>query len=195
MRINPANIISIARAGTAFWVVFLLIEVQTYPAALLAVALVSIAVLFDALDGVIARAFACESKIGEACDICADHILANLLWIGLAQLGCVSVWVPILTSTRDTLVDCMRLAQLYATHLNFFEQVGETRFRWIVSSRCMRGGYGALKLLSWIACIVSLHHPIDHLLQALVALTLIVCFIRAIPAVAASWRYIIFRPA
>ncbi|MFA6908908.1 MAG: CDP-alcohol phosphatidyltransferase family protein [Patescibacteria group bacterium] len=194
MRINPANAISVLRACFAFWIAYLLLEVRTSPALVIAAAAVLVAILLDAFDGVIARQYGCMSKIGELSDIYADHILANVLWVTLAYLGSVSIWVPLVTTTRDLTVDCMRQVHQCATNQNGFEQVRQTRLHWVVDSRFMRAFYGALKMFSWMACIVSLYYPVGYVLQILVLFTVGICFVRAIPAVAASWRHVIFRP-
>ena len=57
VRINPANLISVFRALLVFVAVYLLVEVGGRNGTLAAASIVAFAVLLDAIDGIVARAF------------------------------------------------------------------------------------------------------------------------------------------
>ena len=192
MRINVANLISITRAVLAFVAAGLLLYGEGKSFALAAASVILIAVLLDALDGRIARRFGYQSKIGELSDLYTDHILANTVWVALSYLGFVSVWVPLITTTRDLIVDWFRQAGLVATGLNGFEQAFESRFKWVVSSREMRALYGVLKVFSWIGVSLASFLPIENQMQAIVWTTVAVCILRALPSISVNWKHIVF---
>lgn len=65
-------------------------------------------VLFDWLDGVVARRRNESTLFGAVFDIAVDRIVEGVLWVALAHLGLVPVWVPIYFITRGHLTDSIR---------------------------------------------------------------------------------------
>ncbi len=55
----------------------------------------------DVFDGLLARRFDSQSKVGQYLDPVADKILLTLLYIGLALGGAVPVWIVVLILARD----------------------------------------------------------------------------------------------
>jgi cardiolipin synthase len=55
----------------------------------------------DILDGGLARRFGSQSKIGQYLDPIADKILLSCIYIGLALVGAMPVWVVIVIFGRD----------------------------------------------------------------------------------------------
>jgi cardiolipin synthase len=55
----------------------------------------------DILDGLLARRFDGQSKVGQYLDPIADKILLTCIYVGLAMGGAVSVWVVVLIFARD----------------------------------------------------------------------------------------------
>src|SRR5580693_3529181 len=55
----------------------------------------------DILDGLLARRFGGQSKIGQYFDPIADKILLSCIYIGLAMAGAVPVWIVVLIFARD----------------------------------------------------------------------------------------------
>lgn len=55
----------------------------------------------DIFDGMLARRFGSQSKVGQYFDPIADKILLTSLYIGLALGGAVAVWIVVLILARD----------------------------------------------------------------------------------------------
>jgi cardiolipin synthase len=55
----------------------------------------------DILDGLLARRFGSQSKIGQYLDPIADKILLTCIYIGLALGGAVPLWIVLLIIARD----------------------------------------------------------------------------------------------
>ena len=55
----------------------------------------------DILDGLLARRFDSQSKIGQYLDPVADKILLTSIYIGLALGGAVPLWIVLLIIARD----------------------------------------------------------------------------------------------
>jgi cardiolipin synthase len=55
----------------------------------------------DILDGLLARRFGGQSKIGQYLDPVADKILLTCIYIGLALGGAVPLWIVLLIIARD----------------------------------------------------------------------------------------------
>ena len=63
----------------------------------------------DFLDGHIARSKNIVTDFGKVMDAIADKILVNGVLIILAYEGMISVIVPVVIITRDTIVDCCKM--------------------------------------------------------------------------------------
>lgn len=55
----------------------------------------------DIFDGMLARRFGAQSKVGQYLDPVADKLLLTSLYIGLAAGGAVAVWIVVLILARD----------------------------------------------------------------------------------------------
>jgi cardiolipin synthase len=55
----------------------------------------------DILDGLLARRFGSQSKIGQYLDPIADKILLTSIYVGLALGGAVPLWIVLLIIARD----------------------------------------------------------------------------------------------
>ncbi len=158
--------------------------------------LVAVVFLMDGLDGWVARARNETSVFGSIFDIAADRVVEIVLWLVLADLGAVPVWVPIVFIVRGNIVDAIRYAGISR---------GETAFgmmqrpwaRFLVSGRFLRTVYAILK--SWTFALLLI-------LPALAALapewwqtagatvtaiaigmtwaTVFICILRGVPVVA-----------
>ena len=123
-----------------------------------------------------------RGEVGKLSDLYADHIVANAVWVTLAFLDLVPIWVPLITTTRDLVVDWFRQTGAFCTGLNGFEQVENSRFRWLVSSRWMRASYGGLKLVVWGFALASIFMSLGVVLPLIVWVTVAVCLLRALPS-------------
>jgi len=77
---------------------------------LIAGVLFLIASVTDFLDGYIARSENLVTDFGKVMDAIADKVLVNGVLIILAYQGFISILVPILIITRDTVVDAIKMA-------------------------------------------------------------------------------------
>ena len=119
-----------------------------------------------------------------------------MLWIVLSDLGLIPIWVAIVFIARGAIVDAIRYAAISR---------GETAFgmmrtplaRSLVAGRWMRGGYGAVKAVTfawvlmlqpwpalypaiWVAWSPMLH----SVTTALVLTSVVFCLVRGLPVIA-----------
>jgi CDP-diacylglycerol---glycerol-3-phosphate 3-phosphatidyltransferase len=189
-----ANLITLIRLAGVFVIAAIALYAEA-PWQLLNVPLIIIDVLLDGLDGIIARARHEVSVFGAVFDIAADRVIEFVLWITLAGLGIISVWVPIIIITRGTLVDSLR--KPYSDHGKAPFDIMKTAFgKFLVASRTMRFSFGFLKLLTfswlfflvpattlWPQVIITNYALFDFISNVLVYTTVIVCLARGAPVV------------
>lgn len=189
-----ANLITLIRLLLVF-VISAIALYATTPWQLLNSPLIIINILLDGLDGIIARK-RCESSIfGALFDIATDRIIEITLWLVLAKLNMISVWVAIIFVARGILVDALR-----KPHANS----GKTPFgimqtsigKFLVASRTMRFAYGFFKVatFAWLFFLIPAvqiwpqlanHYQLlcAYLSNILVAITVFICLIRGIPVI------------
>lgn len=189
-----ANLITFVRLMSVFIIgAIALYATPTWQ--LLNTPLIIINILLDGLDGIIARSRNETSVFGAVFDIAADRIIEITLWIILAYLHAVSVWVALLFLTRGILVDSLR-----KTHAN----QGKTPFsimttplgKFLVASRTMRFAYGTTKLVafSWLFFLIPAieiwpHFFISHaylicyISNFLISTAVAICLARGIPII------------
>ena len=97
---NIANILTVARLCLAVPIV-LLVTSGDFP---LAAALFLLAALSDGLDGFIAKRFSGVTPFGTVLDPIADKVLMASLFITLAIMGHLPVWIVVLVLARDVLI-------------------------------------------------------------------------------------------
>lgn len=189
-----ANLITLAR----FVLLFVLVVMAYQPNPWLQLAnmpLLVLVLVLDAVDGYVARKRNESSLFGAIFDIIVDRVVENVLWIVLADLRLVPVWVAIVFITRSLVVDSIRKQGADKGQTPF----GMAASKWakfLVAGRFMRGLYGALKavVFGWIFLL----QPWPKLLQGfwndwqwlfriissgLIYLTVAICIIRSIPVV------------
>ncbi|MDX1594108.1 MAG: CDP-alcohol phosphatidyltransferase family protein [Gammaproteobacteria bacterium] len=138
-----ANLVTTFR----FFLLFVLVALayQDDPYWLLACTpLVILVFILDGVDGWIARRRGESSLFGAIFDIAVDRVVENVLWIVLADLGVVPVWVAILFVTRGILVDSLR-SEGTARGESPFGMMSSRLGRMLVSGRPMRLAYGVVK--------------------------------------------------
>jgi CDP-diacylglycerol--glycerol-3-phosphate 3-phosphatidyltransferase len=149
----------------------------------------------DGVDGYVARKRNETSVFGSIFDIAIDRVVENVLWVVLADLGLVPIWVAIVFITRASIVDSIRYAAISRGETPFgsiHSQIG----RVLVSGRFMRGLYGALKAATfgWVFLLQPLptlfpqswarfSEPALWLAHALIYASVLVCLLRALPVV------------
>jgi CDP-diacylglycerol--glycerol-3-phosphate 3-phosphatidyltransferase len=189
-----ANLIT----GGRFALLFVLV-VLAYRAApawqLFNAPLVLLIIALDAIDGYVARRRGETSTFGAIFDIAVDRVVENVLWVVLADLGLVPIWVAIVFITRGCIVDSIRYAAV-AQGETPFGMMQSRLGRALVAGRWMRGFYGTLKAVTfgwiflaqpwpqfaprlWSHWSESIHAVTTVLVMACVA----VCLARGIPVV------------
>jgi len=147
-----ANTITLARIPLLVIVVLLLflgspaIQVAT-------AALVLILILMDTLDGIVARRRGETGMLGSKLDIAVDRIVELVMWVVYANLGLISVAIPIIVIIRGGLVDTIRSFSLVFGETSF----GMMQTKWgqrLVASGFMRSLYGIAKASAF--CMLAL---------------------------------------
>lgn len=109
---NPSyipNLLTIFRVALILPIVWLLLE----GAYQIAAVLIGVAVLTDGLDGFLAKNFDWRSRFGEITDPIADKSLFIAVFVTLAYLELVPVWLVIAVLIRDAVIVIGGLAYHY----------------------------------------------------------------------------------
>lgn len=158
--------------------------------------LVIIVFIGDAIDGYVARKFCESSQFGAVFDIAIDRVVENVLWLVLADLDLIPVWIAIVFITRGFLVDSIR-SKAGEQGQTPFEMMRSPAGRWLVAGRFMRGFYGAVKgvAFSMVFLIHSLpallpffwerwEQPFKVVTSLMVYLAVVLCVVRGVPVIA-----------
>lgn len=157
--------------------------------------LIALIIGLDGIDGWVARKRGEESVFGATFDIAADRVVENVLWVVLAHLGFIGVWVPLLFIVRGNLVDAIR-SKGAESGTAAFDMMQSPVGRFLVAGKFMRITYAAVKAVTfgWIL----LWQPFPTLTPELwadwnaiidgVSLTLVIvsagmCVLRGLPVV------------
>lgn len=152
-------------------------------------------VALDGVDGWVARRRNETSIFGSIFDVAIDRAVENVLWVVLADLDLVPIWVALTFIIRGTVVDSIRYAAISR---------GETAFgmmrsfwgRFLVAGRFMRGFYGLVKAVTfgwifliqpWPALFPELWSQwgaaADATANLLVYVSVTLCVIRGLPVI------------
>ena len=189
-----ANLITFSRLLLLF--ILLALAYLRHPAAQIVALLLLIAVfIMDGLDGWVARRRGESTLFGSVFDIAADRIVENMLWVVLAHLHRVPIWVPLIFLGRGILVDSIRSIGISRQETPF-GMMKSAIGRFIVAGRFMRNFYGVIKTVAFIWLFLlppmeqlapefwtrwqDLLHVIAY---ALVGASLALCLIRGLPVV------------
>jgi len=157
---------------------------------LLVAPIILIVVLLDAVDGIVARKLKSETQFGAFYDIAADRIVELTVYVVFAQLGYISVLIPLIVMVRGILTGMMRSVGALKKKAPFklkYTKIGN----FLVSSRFMRGGYGGLKVVTFVM-LAYLFYLTNHanpanwfviLVDILVYLSALVCVLRGLPVI------------
>jgi CDP-diacylglycerol---glycerol-3-phosphate 3-phosphatidyltransferase len=176
------------------------------PAARLAgVGLLFIGLMLDTVDGMVARHTGQTSLFGSVLDIAADRTYELVLWVCFADLGMISVVIPLIIIARTTLTDAFRsigVGQGTAPFAQHQTALG----RFLVGSTFMRTGYAVTKVVTFcgLALAQAFHslspgtaaaRAVPWMMQALTVtawLALAFCVFRGLPVIVRSlkryWR-------
>lgn len=187
-----ANLITLSR----FLLLVVVVVILYQPAGawkFVAAPLLILTFVTDGLDGHVARKRGETSLFGAMFDVAMDRIVENVLWLVLATLGLVPVWVPIVFLVRGSLVDAVR-SHGGTQGDSPFGMMRSPVARFLVAGRFMRGFYAVLKaaVFTWIVFLVSVPAVFPEFWQhwswllnlctdALVYTTVAICLVRGIP--------------
>jgi len=148
--LNWPNVVTVTRMGLVFVVVLLAYGQTTFDmviAGLLAVLII----IGDWLDGHLARKLDQSTKLGSVLDIAADRMLEAVLWILLADLNLIPVWIPIIVIARGIVTDSIRGYVLQFGFSGFGKSSMQKTMigRFLTGSPIMRTGYALLKAFSF----------------------------------------------
>jgi CDP-diacylglycerol--glycerol-3-phosphate 3-phosphatidyltransferase len=150
----------------------------------------------DGLDGYVARRRGETSLFGAMFDIAGDRIVELTMWIVLADLGLLPVWVPLVFVIRGTIVDTIRSSQISHRRQSPFAMMETPAGKWLVAGKFMRIFYSVLKAHAF--CWMLLILPLPALAPAfwsawgavmagigafLVYMSVAVCLARGLPVV------------
>jgi len=147
--------------------------------------------LMDMFDGIIARKFGEVSLLGSTLDIAVDRAFEIILWVVYAQLGLISVIIPIIVITRGTLTDAIRAVGM-SKGKAAFDQLRHPVSQFLVSSRFMRNIYGFIKgtAFAFVTAawgFICLEHPWDgwvHVVARILAwITITLTILRGLPVI------------
>jgi CDP-diacylglycerol--glycerol-3-phosphate 3-phosphatidyltransferase len=189
-----ANLITLCR----FILLFLLVA-SAYAAPpvwqLLNAPLLLIIIGLDGVDGYVARKRNETSIFGSIFDIAIDRAVENVLWVVLADLGLVPIWVAIVFITRASIVDSIRYAAISRGQTPF-GSIQSQLGRVLVSGRFMRALYGGLKAATfgWVFLLqplpsvapdswVRFSQPALWIAGLLIYASVAVCLLRALPVI------------
>lgn len=157
--------------------------------------LVILIIALDGVDGWVARRRGEESLFGATFDIAADRMVENVLWVVLAHIGLIGVWVPLLFIVRGTLVDAIRSTGA-ASGTAAFDMMQSPVGRFLVAGRFMRFTYAAVKAVTFAWVLLWQPFPdlfpvfwdvwgpgMDAISLALVVASASLCVLRGLPVV------------
>ncbi len=194
------NRVTLLRIGLLFVLVFLIYNEYIW-ARLFAGLLTVIVIVMDWLDGYLARKLNESTTIGSVLDIAGDRVVECVLWICLADLRLIGIWIPIVVISRDIFTDSIRNYVLKFGYAGFGEKtMMRTKVgRFLTGSPVMRSGYAVLKavtfglllLLSGLEKIIQHWQPIPPLWMNIgfkvgawfAVITALVCLLRGLPVI------------
>lgn len=150
----------------------------------------------DALDGYIARKRHECSLFGAMFDIAGDRIVEITMWIVLADLDMVAIWVPLIFVSRGVIVDTIRATQASNHRASPFAMMESPLGKWLVAGKFMRIFYSVLKAhaFCWLLLVLPLPATfpgfwaawgglMDYVGVFLVYLSVTICLVRGLPVV------------
>lgn len=133
-----------------------------------------IASLTDYFDGQIARKSKLITTFGKFADPIADKLLINTIYLLLASDGTISIIIPIIMVSRDTIVDAIRLvaankqvviAAKYLGKLKTVTQMISVIFLLLNDFPFSFINLPIGQISVWLACIISIISGIDYFMD------------------------------
>ena len=164
---------------------------------LLNVPLLILVFVTDGLDGYVARKRHETSQFGAMFDIAGDRIVELTMWIVLAHLELVPIWVPIVFVVRGTIVDAIRASQTTSRRASPFALMEITAGQ-VAGGRPLhagavrrRQGHGILLAAAPAAAACRRARPVGGLWRdrrlpigdGLVLIAVALCLVRGLPVI------------
>lgn len=150
----------------------------------------------DGLDGYVARKRNETSLFGAMFDIAGDRIVELSMWIVLADLDLVPIWVPLVFVVRGIVVDTIRASGARRAGQSPFAMIRSPLGRWLVAGQFMRVFYAVLKAAAFCWLLLLLPMPavlpelwgrwgglLSAISSVLVYLAVLICVLRGLPVV------------
>ncbi|MEO8224798.1 MAG: CDP-alcohol phosphatidyltransferase family protein [Gammaproteobacteria bacterium] len=163
---------------------------------LLNVPLLILVFVTDGLDGYVARKRQETSQFGAMFDIAGDRIVELTMWIVLAHLSLVPIWVPLVFVVRGTIVDAIRASQTTDRRGNPFALMETPLGKWLVAGRFMRVLYAVVKATAFCWLLLLQPMPVvapglwsefgnlgNAIGWGLVLISVVLCLARGLPVV------------
>jgi CDP-diacylglycerol---glycerol-3-phosphate 3-phosphatidyltransferase len=193
---NLANTITLARFPLLI-VIVLLLYFGGVTGRWIAVPLVLLLIVMDAIDGIVARQRREETLLGSVLDIAADRAIEIILWVVYAQLDLIPLLIPIVVIIRGSLTDSIREAG-YDRGQTAHALMTTSWGKWLVAGRPMRAAYGIVKAVAFVLLAVTLALQamssqwtdfVWLLASAASWISLVLCIVRGIPVLfeARAW--------
>jgi len=149
------NAVTILRIVFLFGLV-LLIYTNNFGLRLAAAAASILLILMDWLDGFLAIRLNQKTVLGSLLDIAGDRIVEVVLWICLADLSLVPLWIPILVISRGTLTDTVRAYMVQFGYSGFDEKtmMKSAVGRFLTGTPIMRTGYAVTKAVTFSSLLL-----------------------------------------
>lgn len=135
----------------------------------------AVASLTDYFDGQIARKSKLITTFGKLADPIADKLLINTIFLLLASDGTISIIIPIIMISRDTIVDAIRLvvankqvviAAKYLGKLKTVTQMISVIFLLLNDFPFSIIHLPIGQISVWIACVISIVSGIDYFMDS-----------------------------
>lgn len=153
------NLVTIVRMGLIFVSVILIYSPNTI-GRLIGAMLAVLIIVGDWLDGFLARKLDQTSTLGSVLDIVADRILECVMWIVLADLKLIPVWIPVVVISRGILTDSIRSYALSLGYSGFGDKsmMKSKLGQFLTGSPLMRTPYAVLKAFcfGWLLLVSAL---------------------------------------
>jgi CDP-diacylglycerol--glycerol-3-phosphate 3-phosphatidyltransferase len=190
-----ANRITLLRFFLLFVLVVMAYQTKSPWLQLANMPLLVLVIFLDAVDGFVARKFKESSLFGAVFDIMIDRVTENVLWIVLADLRLVPVWVALVFIVRSLVVDNIRSTGA-AKGQTPFGMVASNWGQVLVAGRPMRAIYGTAKTATfgWLFLLqpwpqifprlwADWGRGLQNFSKGLIYITVALCILRSIPVI------------
>jgi CDP-diacylglycerol--glycerol-3-phosphate 3-phosphatidyltransferase len=191
-----ANLVTMSRLVLLLVVVWLFYPPHT-PWSFAAFFLIIFIFVSDGLDGYIARKRNEATLFGALFDIAGDRIVELALWIVVADVDLVPIWVPLVFIIRGTIVDTIRSSSAVAQGKAPFALMRSPLGKVLVAGKFVRALYAVVKASAFAglalqgpgpAVLPELWGYVGWLLTGLtyffVYFAVVLCIARGLPVIA-----------